>query len=342
MTRWGPVRLPFVCGVSCDDLHVDVSCAGGHAADLLTCMGELVILAVGVVWGTTGLAAHYAPAGVNPFAIGAGAMGFGGVLMALTACRQHHRQVAWRPLRTPLLWGVTALTFYPLCFYGAMHYAGIAVGTAVNIGSSPVMAMMIEAISGRGRFTLRKVLAAGLAIVGLALLCRGGQTDGAGAEHPVWGVVLGLFAGLGYAGYSAAAHEMIQRGCPSNVAMGRIFGVAAMFLVPLCLVLGGPALADVRTVGVLAYLAIVTQAVAYLAFGYGLRTVSASTAMTLSLVEPVVAAVLAVIVVAEPMALIGWCGMAMVLTGVLALGRERHEEESPQEADALAEVEAVA
>lgn len=279
-------------------------------------MGELAVLIVGVLWGTTGFAAHYAPAGLDPFAVGAGAMGFGGVLMALTALRQQHRAIAWAPLRTPLMWGVAALTCYPLCFYGAMHYAGIALGTAINIGSSPVMAMLIERVTGRGSVTPRKALAAALEIGGLGLLCLGSQGSQTSAPNPVLGVLLGLFAGLGYAGYSAAAHEMIQRACPSNVAMGRMFGIAAVFLVPLCLILGGDALVDPRSIAVLAYLALITQALAYLVFGFGLRTVTASTAMTLSLVEPVVAAVLAVVVVHEPMLAIGWFGTALVLAGV--------------------------
>ena len=296
-------------------------------------MGEIAVLVVGVIWGTTGFAAHYAPAGLNPFAVGAGAMGFGGVIMALTALGKKHRVVPWAPLRGPLTCGVGALTFYPLCFYGAMHYAGIALGTAINIGSSPIMAMLIEHFTGRGQFSVRKVLASGLAIVGLGLLCLGGQGDSSAAPNVTLGVVLGLFAGFGYASYSAAAHEMIRRGCPSNVAMGRMFGLAAVFLVPVCLVLGGPTLADARAVGVIAYLAIITQALAYLVFGYGLRTVSTSTAMTLSLVEPVVAAILAVAIVHEPMQWIGWVGMTMVLAGVVALGRE---EQPVEEIDALA------
>lgn len=296
-------------------------------------MGEIAVLVVGAIWGTTGLAAHYAPDSLSPFAVGAGSMGFGGVFMAAFASRKHHRAVGWAHLRTPLVMGVLALTFYPLCFYGAMHYAGIALGTAINIGSSPVMAMIIEHLTGKGRLTARKVAASALAIAGLALLCAGSQGDSTNAPNLTLGVVLGLFAGLGYAGYSAAAHEMIQRGCPSNVAMGRMFGLAAIFLVPLCLMLGGPHLMSARSIGVLAYLAIITQALAYLVFGFGLRTVSASTAMTLSLVEPVVAAVLAVVIVHEPMLVIGWLGMTMVLTGVLALGRE---ERPVEDVDAIA------
>ena len=46
--------------------------------------GMLGVLAASVLWGTTGTAATCAPA-VGPLAIGAAAMGLGGLLQALTA-----------------------------------------------------------------------------------------------------------------------------------------------------------------------------------------------------------------------------------------------------------------
>lgn len=288
-------------------------------------MGAIAVLVAGVLWGTTGFSSHFAPAGSNPFAIGAGSMGFGGVIMAILALSKQGRQVSWGPSRKAMLWGAACLWVYPLCFYGAMHYSGIAVGTAINIGSSPIMATLIERVLGRAVINKNRLTAAALAIVGLAMLSIGGHANSAhpgSGPNPAVGIVLGLLAGLTYAGISAAAHEMIRLGVPSNVAMGRIFGIGAIFLVPLCVALPGPLLDEPRGWGVLAYLAFVPMATSYLLFGYGLRSVSASTAVTLTLVEPVVAAILAVFVVGEPMALIGWLGMALVLGGVMVMGRE--------------------
>ena len=279
------------------------------------------MLVAGILWGTTGLTAHYAPAGSSPFAIGAGSMGLGGLVMALVGHAGAARSAPWRPIRTPLAWGVACLTVYPMCFYGAMHYAGIAVGTAINIGSAPLMAMAIERVTGRAAFTPRKVGSAALAIVGLVLLSVGGAGHGgaSNAENPTLGIALGLAAGLTYAGYSASAHEMIRLGCPSGIAMGRMFGVAGLFLVPFYFVTGGPLLTEPRGWAVMAYLALVPMAFAYILFGYGLRTTSASTAVTLTLVEPVVAAVLAVLVVKEEMGVLGWLGMGLIIfSGVTA------------------------
>jgi len=54
----------------------------GHAA-----WGTLCVLAASVLWGTTGTAATFAPA-VGPLAIGAAAMGLGGLLQVRGSSRR--------------------------------------------------------------------------------------------------------------------------------------------------------------------------------------------------------------------------------------------------------------
>ncbi len=49
-------------------------------------VGAVLVLAASILWGTTGTAATFAP-DVSPIAIGATAMGFGGLLQALIALR---------------------------------------------------------------------------------------------------------------------------------------------------------------------------------------------------------------------------------------------------------------
>ncbi|WP_157937470.1 EamA family transporter, partial [Vibrio lentus] len=51
----------------------------------------------------------------------------------------------------------------------------------------------------------------------------------------------------------------------------------------------------------------------YIAFSFGLRHVTASSANLLTLFEPVVAAVLAVCVVGELIPFTGWLGMSLIV-----------------------------
>jgi DME family drug/metabolite transporter len=98
-----------------------------------------------------------------------------------------------------------------------------------------------------------------------------------------------------------------------------MFGLGAVPLVPVLLVLGAPLLQSWQSVGIAAYLAIGPMFVAYLLFGVGMRTLRSTTATTITLLEPVVATVLAVVVVGERLGPVGWAGLAAILIAVTVL-----------------------
>ena len=133
------------------------------------------------------------------------------------------------------------------------------------------------------------------------------------------GIVLGVLAGLAYALYTYASSRAIRTGQPPRAVMGGMFGLGAMPLVPVLIVLGAPLLQSWQTVGISAYLAIGPMFVAYLLFGVGMRMLRSSTATTITLLEPVVATVLAVTVVGERLAPMGWVGLAAILIAVTVL-----------------------
>ena len=62
---------------------------------------------------------------------------------------------------------------------------------------------------------------------------------------------------------------------------------------------------------------------AYLLFGIGMRTMNSSTATTITLLEPFVATLLAVIVVGERLAPTGWAGLVLILAAVTVLATAR-------------------
>ena len=66
-------------------------------------------------------------------------------------------------------------------------------------------------------------------------------------------------------------------------------------------------------------MAFVPMFLGYICFGYGLSRVRASTATTLTLIEPVVAAVLAVVIVGERLPALGWIGVGLVVVCLLVL-----------------------
>ncbi|MDP9889492.1 DMT family transporter [Pseudarthrobacter enclensis] len=295
--------------------------------------GALAVVAASVLWGTTGTAATFA-AGVSPLAIGAAAMGLGGLFQALYAARHIAIQKGslleqWRLV----LLGAMAVAVYPLAFYSSMHLSGVAVGTVVSIGSAPVAAALIERFADRKPLGRQWILGALLGVGGAALLSFAGHAPaaamqtgglpGAGLPPDGWsstaGILLGLLAGTTYALYSWAAHRLTGQGLSSRAAMGAVFGTGGLLLLPVLAVTGAPLMESWGNAAVGVYMAAVPMFAGYLLFGWGLVRVGASTATGISLLETVVAAVLAVLVVGERLPALGWLGAAVVLASLFIL-----------------------
>ncbi|GAA1522662.1 EamA family transporter [Streptomyces albidochromogenes] len=285
----------------------------------------MCVLAASVLWGTTGTAATFAP-DVGPLAIAAVAMGLGGLLQALVAAPQiAHHVPRLRAQPGTVLLGAFAVAVYPLAFYSSMHLAGVAVGTVVSIGTAPLVSALIERVVDRRRLTRRWTWAAALGLLGTILLCvaeaahASGGGGRASAAATLLGIGLGLVAATTYALYSWAAHRLITRRVPSRAAMGAVFGLGGLLLLPVLLATGAPLVGSWSNAAVGTYMALVPMFAGYVLFGWGLARVPASTATTLSLLEPAVAAVLAVLVVGERLPAAGWTGIALVVACLAVL-----------------------
>jgi len=251
-------------------------------------------------------------------------MTIGGLLLFLVSARPALAAVRASSSRRWLLIGAVGVFVYPLAFYSSMSLAGVAIGNVVSLGTGPVFAALLEWIVERRRLTLRWALCTAVAIVGVILLALGSHRDDAPqATSPLLGIGLGVAAGLAYALYTYASSRAIGTGQPSRAVMGGMFGLGAIALLPVLLVFGAPLLQSTTTVGIAAYLALGPMFVAYLLFGVGMRTLRSSTATTITLLEPVVATILAVLVVGERLELLGWAGLILILGAVTVLATAR-------------------
>ncbi len=283
---------------------------GGFAA------GVAAVLFASLVWGTTGTAATFAPA-VGPLAIGAAAMGIGGLLQALLAAPRILRDLPALARHGGLLVaGGGAVALYPLAFYSSMRLSGVAVGTVVTLGSAPIFSALIERAHAGTRLSARWAAGALPGIAGMALLALS-EPGAASGEGSSLGIGLGLVGGLTYALYAWTARRMMLRGIRSVVAMGATFGIGGGLLMPVLLATGGAFLDSWGNAAVGVYMAAVPMFLGYLCFGIGLARIPVSVATTITLVEPVVAAVLAVVVVGERLPAVGWAGAALVIAGLV-------------------------
>ena len=99
--------------------------------------------------------------------------------------------------------------------------------------------------------------------------------------------------------------------------MGTVFGLGGILILPVLALTGAPIITSGSNLAVAAYLAIVPMFLGYILFGRGLATVAASTATTVSLLEPAVAALIAVIVLGEYLPPIGWLGLGLLFASLV-------------------------
>jgi DME family drug/metabolite transporter len=277
--------------------------------------GAAAVLLGAAAWGSTGTAAHFAPPGASSSSIGAARIALGGALLLGLAVSTAARRRAVRSLlaggataRAALLLAAAAVGGYQVCFFSAVRMTGVAIGTVVAIGSAPVFTGALSRLTGGPRLDVRWMAATAAAVAGCAVLVTGGQAAGVSAD----GVGLALAAGFCYAIYAVTASRLITAGHPETAVMGLLFGGAAVLLAPVLATNSPGWLLTARGLAVTAYLGIVTTALAYLLYGRGLRTVSAPVAVTLGLAEPVVAAILGLVVLGERLTGTDVVGLALV------------------------------
>jgi DME family drug/metabolite transporter len=198
-----------------------------------------------------------------------------------------------------------------------------------------VFAALLERVVQHRQLSRRWLVSTTIAVTGVLALSLGGRADIATADRLLPGIAVGLLAGFAYALYTYCSSRALDRiegehEHGGRGVMGAMFGIGALGLLPVLVITGSPLLQDGGTVSIALYLAVGPMFIAYLLFGYGLTFIRSSTVTTITLLEPLVATVLAVLVVGERLAPLGWVGLALILVGVAVLITARHRRQAPE------------
>lgn len=277
--------------------------------------GIAPIVIASFLWGTTGTVASYADQ-VSALGIGAFSTGVGGLLLAIVAHKRlqlDYKRLLAQPML--ILMGSACVAIYPLAFYSAMRFSGVAIGTVVSIASAPFFAVLLERLISKKSVSLHWVISFIIGVVGIVFLVMGKSHQDSSLHNQLLqnvGILLGLLAGLTYAGYSWAAKHLIEKGIHSQSSVAVQFGIAALFLLPSLWFTGENIFSTITNTSVVIYMAFAPMFLGYLLFGFGLKVIAASRATLITLIEPLVATLLAIVIVGEQFKMIGWVGMGLV------------------------------
>ncbi len=279
--------------------------------------GVAMALLAAVLWGTTGTAQSLAPAGLAAYWVGALRLVVAGLFfLALLLVQRMPLRAGFARLSWPaVLLGGLCMAAYNLAFFAGVKSSGVAVGTAVAIGSGPIWAGLLDTWLSRRAPALPWWCGTVLAVAGGALLV--GVAEG-GLDVRPQGIVLCLVAGFSYAAYVLVNKRLVNQ-APPAVGTCAVFSTAALIAAPLAALIAGPLTLGATGAGgaaVLLYLGVVATGVSYLLFSHAQRHIAASTAVTLALGEPITAFVLAIAVVGEHPRPSAFAGLLMVLAGL--------------------------
>ena len=282
------------------------------------------MIAAAIGFGTTGTAQTFAPAGAEPLSVGAVRLLVGGLLLALIGGIRYLRHTGWRlPRFTVGFWwvllGACSVMAYQATFFAGTRANGVAFGTVVALGSSPLFAGLFEWLGLGQRPTRRWAAATALAVAGMALLTGLGGT----ASLDPAGILASLGAGASYAGYTVATKAVLRRGWAATSAVSAMLGLGALLAGFVLLGTDTAWIGTGRGLAVVAWLGGVTVVFAYLLLGQGLRGLSAASVTTLTLAEPATASLLGVTLLGEQLTGWQWAGISVIAAGVVLAGTER-------------------
>ena len=272
---------------------------------------QVFVIMAAVLWGTTGSTQAFAPQNATPIVIGALRMAVGGTALLLVAkVRGAFRTKIKLNKKLLLISSICMAVYQPLFFLGVFK-TGIALGTVLALGSAPVFSGVIEYFIEE-KLSKRWIIGTMLSIIGCVFLFIGqGHMN-----MNIFGSVLSLGAGLSYAIYVKVSQKLFQES-RGDVVNGFVFFISAVILTPILFMNDLSWVMSTRGIMVTLHLGIVATALAYTLFSYGLVNISTPKAVTLTLVEPLTAAILGVVIFNEKLTGFSILGILLLFCGLI-------------------------
>ena len=225
-----------------------------------------------------------------------------------------------RDLWVMLLTGAL-LAISQAAYFAAIHYAGVTIATLMAICVAPLVVTCVSVLLKFETLTGRIGVALLCALIGSALLV--GLHAPAGTHYNLLlGTIFSIISAAGYAGVILCGRFLAADYHPLQVT-AITFGVGTLALVLVNLASGVVIVHTTQGWLLVVYLGLVPTALAYWLFQKGLRSVSATAASIVSMLDPVVAAALAWGLFGETLAATGIAGAGLLLLSIFLLSADK-------------------
>ena len=275
-------------------------------------LGAAAVLGAVAIWGVVNVLIKVSPLPALTFAANRLWMGTGLLLLLglLTG-----RRLTWAMVRTSAPGG--ALLGVEIAFwFSAVKHTTLA-DAAVISALQPALVLLAAGPLFGERITARDAWWMALATVGAVLVSVGSSGT------PAWSLYGDLLAGasvFAWTGYFLVS-KRARRTVPPLQYMTVVFLVAGLLVTPLALLAGQPLVGLERADLVLLAVFVVGASAAHVLLSWAHASVDVSVSSLLTLFQPVVAAVAALLVLGEPITPLAAAGGAVVIGALAAIVR---------------------
>lgn len=225
----------------------------------------------------------------------------------------------WREFRTLALLGLCGVVVNQMFFVLGLARTSVA-HAAIVIALTPMLVLLMAVGIGQEHITVPKAAGMAIALAGVAVLQLGKKS---GTTATPLGDFLIFLAALTFAIFTVAGKTVTKRYGPVTVNTFAYVG-GGLLLLPLTLWEGSQtALRDISALAWLSviYMAAFASVLAYLIYYYALTHAPASRVSALSYLQPLLATLMAIPILHEPVTTPLVAGGALVLAGVYVTER---------------------
>lgn len=202
-----------------------------------------------------------------------------------------------------------------IMLFESYRYASVAVGTLCNY-MAPVIMIFIAPIFLKEKLTLKKVICALIAVMGMVFVS--GVFEGDQSSTKLIGILLGLGSAVLY-----AAIVILNKKLKDITALDLTFGqlvIAAIVMIPYVLITVDFSTVEMTTVGwiLLVVAGVVHTGIAYLLYFGSMADASAQTIALLAYIDPVISVILSWLVLNEEMTIYVAVGAVLIIGALVA------------------------
>jgi drug/metabolite transporter (DMT)-like permease len=270
--------------------------------------------------GAAAIFARYALLGAGPLAVAALRLSLASaVLLGIGAIFRERAAPISRTHRSILIAAGVALALHFATWIASLEYTTVAVSTLL-VSTSPLWTTLYDAVARGRRFPLVVPVAFIGGIAGLALVTSSNHSPPPHPGHAVLGAALALGGSAAFAAYLLLVRD-VRAALSTRAIVTTTYTTAAIVLVVAALVAHQPppALSSYGAWGGILAMALISQLLGHTGMNAALRWFSPTAVSFSTLLEPVIAAALALVLFGETLSGAAIAGALLLLGSIGAI-----------------------